>query len=148
MDVDNNNNSFCHLSVFWWNLTRSVKNRLCCRCCLFIPLCVFCSLFYSEHAQLQQPQLLLGACAEHQLPGPLHEDGDRDWAAPQRHHSAAAQRVSGTGFQPLKVQSIKMLVSFAVVHYFNVSAPSMPIHYHYCCQCSFPYKPYHCYGYF
>lgn len=53
------------------------------------------TLFFSEHAELQQPKLLLGAGAECELPGPLHEDGDRNQAAGQRHHNPASQSESG-----------------------------------------------------
>ena len=51
--------------------------------------------FPSEHSEPDQPKLLLGAGAECELPGPLHEDGDRHAAAEQRHHHPAAQRESG-----------------------------------------------------
>ena len=52
--------------------------------------------FLSEHAELQQPKLLLGARAERELSGSLHEDGDRNSAAGQYHHHPAAQRETGT----------------------------------------------------
>lgn len=48
-----------------------------------------------EHAEFQQPKLLLRACAEHELPGPLHEDSDWDSAAGQRHHHPASQSQPG-----------------------------------------------------
>lgn len=48
-----------------------------------------------EHAELQQPQLLLGAGPERELPGSVHENGDRDPAAGQLHHGSAAQPESG-----------------------------------------------------
>lgn len=49
----------------------------------------------SEHPEPHQPKLLLGAGAECELPGPLHEDGDRDSTGGQSHHHPAAQRETG-----------------------------------------------------
>lgn len=50
---------------------------------------------FPEHAELQQPKLLLRVGAERELPGPLHEDGGRDPAAGQRHHHPAARSQPG-----------------------------------------------------
>lgn len=62
---------------------------------VFVCHSTILTFFLSEHAEPHQPQLLLGAGAECELSGPLHEDGDRHSAAGQCHHHPAAQRESG-----------------------------------------------------
>lgn len=64
-------------------------------CALLFPHPLLPTVSSSEHPEPHQPQLLLGAGAERQLPGPLHEDGDRDPAGGQCHHHPAAQWETG-----------------------------------------------------
>lgn len=57
----------------------------------------------SEHSEPDQPQLLLGAGAERQLPGALHEDGDRVADGGHAHHHPAAQPETGEAAQSRKL---------------------------------------------
>lgn len=63
--------------------------------CLFPCVLSPITFYLPEHSEPQQPKLLLRAGAECELPGPLHEDGDRHSAAKQRHQHPAAESETG-----------------------------------------------------